>query len=97
MSHISIFSYKKNQMSQISGNQMSHAEKKLEQVEKDIKELKPKRDLLLDKEIKLPSEIAFLDDFKKLESDKKYWQGIIEKSIIYVADYRRSKGYDRKC
>ena len=24
-----------------------------------------------------------------LKADKKYWQGIIEKRIIYVADYRR--------
>ena len=33
----------------------------------------------------------------KLEAKEKYWQGIIEKRIIYVADYRRSKGYHRKC
>ena len=75
----------------------SHAEKELKLVEEKLEKLKARRDLLLDKEIKLPSEIAFLEDFKKLEADKKFWQGIIEKGIIYVADYRRSKGYHRKC
>ena len=62
----------------------SHAEKELKLVEEKIEKFEAKRDLLLDKESKKPSEIKFLEDFdeylKQLRAKENYWQGIIEKS-----------------
>ena len=69
---------------------MSHISERenLREVKKEIKELESRRDLLLDKENKSPSEIKFLEEYdeklKELKQDKKYWQGIIEKGILLL-------------
>jgi hypothetical protein len=59
----------------------SNPKNELKLVKEKIEKLKGKRDLLLDKEIKLPSEIAFLEEFdkelEKLKDDEKFWHGII--------------------
>ena len=63
----------------------SHAEEKLELVENEIKVLKARRYELLDKEIKQPSEIVLLKDFKEelaeLKAKEKYWQDRIPKGV----------------
>ena len=64
----------------------SHAEKELKLVEKDIKALKARRELLEDKKEQLEkSELRFLREFdeelKKLEAKEEYWQEIIRESL----------------
>jgi hypothetical protein len=81
--------------------EMSHAERELKEVEVEIKALRARKYELLDKEELTRGEEEELKDIpgrlEKLEADKKFWQEIIEKRILYIADYRRSKCYDRKC
>ena len=69
---------------------MSHAERKLEEVEEKIEKLKANLLKLKKKEKReglSSDEQVDLEEFdkelEKLEADKKYWQRIIEKRIVY--------------
>jgi hypothetical protein len=77
--------------------EMSHAERELKEVEVEIKALRARKYELLKIKTRDEAEEEELKDIKKLEADKERWFKLLEKRILYIADYRRSKCYDRKC
>ena len=63
---------------------MSHAERNLEEVKKEIKEKEKRKYELLDKEVLTKREEEELKDIRNLEADKKFWMDRIPKGILLL-------------